>query len=71
MALERCYMHELGNCEAPISGEHLISEAVIEILRGDGDFTVSGLPWLEAGEAKALAPRISPQTACAKGTTAP
>jgi hypothetical protein len=50
-------MRELENCEAPISGEHLISEAVIEILRGDGDFTVSGLPWLEAGEAKALAPK--------------
>jgi hypothetical protein len=55
--LERCYMQELGNCEAPISGEHLISEAVIEILRGDGNFTASGLPWLEAGETKALAPK--------------
>ncbi|MHC2385152.1 hypothetical protein [Bradyrhizobium liaoningense] len=50
-------MQELGNCEAPISGEHLISEAVIEILRGDGNFTASGLPWLEAGETKALAPK--------------
>jgi hypothetical protein len=45
-------MRELASCEAPISGEHLISESVIEVLRGDGDFTVSGLPWLEAGEIK-------------------
>jgi hypothetical protein len=48
-ALDRCYMRELGNCEPPISAEHLISEGVIEVLRAGGEFTVSGLPWLEAG----------------------
>jgi hypothetical protein len=49
-------MRELGNCEGPISGEHLISEAVIDVLREGGEFTVSGLPWLAAGESKKLAP---------------
>ncbi|WP_182868865.1 hypothetical protein [Bradyrhizobium diazoefficiens] len=49
-------MRELHNCEGSISGEHLISETVIEVLRGEGDFTVSGLAWQEAGEEKRLAP---------------
>ncbi|MHC2273674.1 hypothetical protein ACVME8_000285 [Bradyrhizobium diazoefficiens] len=53
---DRCYMRELHNCEGSISGEHLISETVIEVLRGEGDFTVSGLAWQEAGEEKRLAP---------------
>jgi hypothetical protein len=56
-ALDRCHMRELGNCEPPISGEHLISEGVIEVLRAGGDFTVSGLPWLEVGKTKKLAPK--------------
>jgi hypothetical protein len=55
--VERCYMRELGSCVAPISGEHLISESVIEILRAEGDFSISGLPWQEAGEPKILAPQ--------------
>jgi len=54
-SLDRCYMRELGSCEPPISGEHLISEGVLNVLRAGGDFTVSGLPWLEAGETKKLA----------------
>jgi hypothetical protein len=55
-ALDRCYMRELPSCDGPISGEHLISEAVIEVLRDGADFTVSGLPWQEADEEKRLAP---------------
>lgn len=54
-AHERCYMKELNSCEGPISGEHLISESVIKILAGDGEFSVSGLPWLKPGEEKILA----------------
>src|SRR5271163_10254 len=50
-------MRDLGSCVAPISGEHLISEAVIRVLMADGDFSVSGLPWLEAGEERVLAPQ--------------
>jgi hypothetical protein len=50
-------MNELGSCVAPISGEHLISESVIRALMADGDFSVSGLPWLEESEEKLLPPR--------------
>ena len=70
-SLERCYMRELASCEAPISGEHLISESVIEVLRGDGDFTVSGLPWLEAGEIEKLAPKnLTANCLCTKHNSA-
>jgi len=54
--VEKCYMKDLGSCVGPISGEHIISESVIRILMADGDFSVSGLPWLAQGEAKILAP---------------
>ncbi len=47
-------MKELGSCVAPISGEHLISESVIEVLQGDGEFSISGLPWLAKGEEKVV-----------------
>jgi hypothetical protein len=50
-------MKELGSCVAPITGEHIISESVVRILMGDGDFSVSGLPWLEAGKERILAPQ--------------
>lgn len=54
--VERCYMKELGSCVGPISGEHIISESVCRVLMADGDFSISGLPWLEAGEEKIIAP---------------
>ncbi|AMG75541.1 hypothetical protein [Sphingopyxis granuli] len=47
-------MKELGSCVGPISGEHLISESVIEVLKGDGGFSISGVPWLDKGEEKIL-----------------
>ncbi|MEN7536518.1 hypothetical protein [Aurantiacibacter flavus] len=47
-------MRELGSCVAPISGEHLISESVIEVLQGEGGFSISGVPWLAKGEEKIL-----------------
>jgi hypothetical protein len=56
-SVAKCYMKELGSCVGPISGEHLISESVIRILMADGDFSVSGVPWLEAGEEKILPPQ--------------
>jgi hypothetical protein len=55
--VEKCYMKELGSCVGPISGEHIISESVIRVLMADGDFSVSGLPWLEAGEERIFAPQ--------------
>jgi len=54
-------MKELGSCVGPISGEHIISDSVCRVLIGDGDFSVSGLPWLEAGEEKIITP---PQAKC-------
>jgi hypothetical protein len=55
--VEKCYMKELGSCVGPISAEHIISESVIRVLMADGDFSVSGLPWLAPGEEKLLAPK--------------
>jgi hypothetical protein len=55
--VDRCYMKELGSCVAPISGEHIISKSVIEVLKGDGGFSISGVPWLGAGEEKIVGPQ--------------
>lgn len=54
--VEKCYMNELGSCVGPISREHIISDSVCRVLMGDGEFSISGLPWLEAGEEKIIAP---------------
>ena len=59
--VEKCYMKELGSCVPPISGEHIISESVCRVLMGDGEFSISGVPWLEASETKIIAP---PQANC-------
>jgi hypothetical protein len=45
-SVAKCYMKELESCVGPISGEHLISESVIHVLKAEGDFSISGLPWL-------------------------
>jgi hypothetical protein len=64
-------MKQLGSCVGPISGEHIISESVIRILMGEGDFSVSGLPWLVAGEEKILAPQnLTANCLCAKHNSA-
>ena len=52
--VKKCYMKDLRSCGGGLSGEHLISKSVILVLKEDGDFSVSGLPWLPAGEAKVL-----------------
>lgn len=54
--VDKCYMKELGSCVAPISAEHLVSDSVCQILVGDGEFSISGVPWLEAGETRVIAP---------------
>jgi hypothetical protein len=54
--VEKCYMKELGSCVPPISGEHIISDSVCSVLMGDGQFSISGVPWLEAGETRIMAP---------------
>jgi hypothetical protein len=55
--VERCYMRELASCSGGISGEHLISEAIIRLLADEGHFTVSGLPWIPQGEFRAIGPK--------------
>jgi hypothetical protein len=56
-SVEKCYMRELRACDGGISGEHLISESVIRLLAGDGQFTIGGTPWLPEGESKAVGPK--------------
>lgn len=53
-AVDGCYMKELGTCRGGISGEHLISESVVLLLAGDGEFSVAGTPWLPEGESKVI-----------------
>jgi hypothetical protein len=57
--VEKCYMKELGSCDGGISGEHLISESIILLLAADGDFTISGLPWIPPGECE-IVPKRGP-----------
>jgi hypothetical protein len=69
--VEKCYMKELGSCVGPISGEHLISESVIRVLMADGDFSISGVPWLERGVEKILPPEaLTTNCLCAKHNSA-
>jgi hypothetical protein len=49
-------MKELGSCVPPISGEHLITGSVAQVLMAGGEFSLSGVPWLEEGEEKILPP---------------
>lgn len=37
-AVTKCYMKELGSCDGGISDEHLFSESIMLLLKGDGDF---------------------------------
>jgi hypothetical protein len=56
-AVDRCYMKELGSCDGKISGEHLVSQSVMLLLKADGDFSISGLPWLADGEMRIMSPK--------------
>ena len=70
-ATEKCYMRELGSCSGGASGEHLISEAIIRLLAGDGDFTVAGLPWIPPGEFRAIGPKsLTANCLCRKHNSA-
>jgi hypothetical protein len=69
--IKKCYMMELGSCLGPISGEHIISESVIRVLMAGGGFSISGLPWLEAGEEKIVGPKnLRANCLCAKHNSA-
>jgi len=65
--VDRCYMRELGSCVAPISGEHLISQSVMQVLQGNGEFSIAGVPWLPRGEVRILgANALRANCLCAK-----
>ena len=55
-SVDKCYMKELGSCDGAISGEHLFSHSIMLLLKGDGDFSISGVPWLADGETKIMSP---------------
>jgi hypothetical protein len=70
-AVNKCYMSTLGSCDGAISGEHLISKSVIEFIKDNGEFAVSGVPWLEEGESKILSPRtLTANCLCSKHNSA-
>jgi hypothetical protein len=50
-ALGNCYLADLNGCSDKISREHLISEAVLRVIRKD-ELVASGLPWMKEGEIK-------------------
>jgi hypothetical protein len=53
-SVAHCYMGELNSCEGGISREHLISESIMKLLADEGEFTISGLPWMPKGEFKTI-----------------
>lgn len=59
-----CYLESLGTCSEKISGEHLVSKAVLKILRKSG-LVVSGLPWAE-GEIKIGLETLTANCLCTK-----
>jgi hypothetical protein len=63
----KCYLRELQSCDDGLSGEHLVSHGVVQVLTKGGDFTVSGLPWMNEGETRTLSPDgITAKCLCAK-----
>jgi len=67
----KCYMSELGSCEGPISGEHLVSEGVIRFIEDGGQFLLSGAPWLDEGQSKVFAPgNLTANCLCRKHNSA-
>jgi hypothetical protein len=53
-SISQCYMSELNSCDGKISGEHLISKSIIELLADKGEFMISGLPWMKPDEVRAI-----------------
>lgn len=43
--MSRCFLHSHGSCGGKISGEHYISETVLEAIGGNGSVQIGGLPW--------------------------
>jgi hypothetical protein len=70
-SVSKCYMRELGSCEGGISGEHLLSESIIQLLSSEGGFVVGGLPWIANGELKSIgAKALTANCLCRKHNSA-
>jgi hypothetical protein len=63
-------MKELGSCVGPISGEHIISEAVIRVLMADGDSRFLAFLGLKPAKQGFSRRKISKRTAFASNITA-
>jgi hypothetical protein len=64
-------MKELGSCDGGISGEHLITQSIMLLLKGDGDFSISGVPWLTSGETRVIRPKtLTANCLCRKHNSA-
>src|SRR6266404_892642 len=48
-----CYLSQTNSCRTKLSREHLVSETVLKVIKKD-QLSVSGLPWLPAGESKQI-----------------
>jgi hypothetical protein len=57
LARSGCYARQLNDCSAEMSGEHLFSEVVLNLLAGtDGKVVRTGYPWQVEGEFQSLTP---------------
>lgn len=43
--MSRCFLDGHGNCGGKISGEHYISETVLQAIGSNGQVQIGGLPW--------------------------
>ena len=43
----KCYAKSLNNCSTKISGEHIISNNILEIFERQNGVKLAGLPWMD------------------------
>jgi hypothetical protein len=56
-AHEGCYLAAYRDCSEKLSREHYLSKGILRALEAEnGPLTLTGLPWLEAGEVASLPP---------------
>ena len=53
---EGCYAAALTDCSPDISREHYVSHALLRLLSTEGEVTVDGFPWQDAGAVGRVAP---------------
>ena len=66
-----CYASKLTDCSVSLSGEHYISKKLLKYLNRDESLTVSGFPWLQAGEKRIVSPSsLTANVLCARHNSA-